>query len=65
MAKMFRKGKVIETIGELLECRTDRTGYVYYRDRPLAFSFIGHMTLFTVMGGLANQIFRKAIRRDK
>jgi len=63
MAKMFRKGKIIKTVDELLECRTDGSGYVFYRNRPICFSFVGHMNLFTILGGLANQNFRRAIRK--
>ena len=60
---MFKKGEVIRDVNQLLECRTDGSGYVFYKDRPLAFSFIGHMNLFTVIGGIAGERFRKAIRK--
>ena len=43
--------------------RTDGSGYVFYKGRPLAFSFVGHMNLFTVLGGIANQQFYRAVRK--
>lgn len=64
MAKMFRKGKIIDTIDELLECRTDGTPYVYWHDKLMHYSFLSSMPFRVVVSAIGIRVVRKAIKKQ-
>ena len=65
MAKIFRKGKQIESFDELLEARTNGSGWVFLNDKPLQMSFVGCMQFESVRVAVAEGRFYKAIRKGQ
>ena len=63
MAKMFRKGKQLLTFDQLLEARTDGTGYVYWRGKLMSTAFMENMNFGVVRQGLQLGVIHRAIRK--
>jgi len=62
--RKYRKGNVIDTIGELIP-RLKAGEYVYYRDRLLHPTFILNMTFATVIGAAYGQRIFRAILNEE
>ena len=60
----YRKGYAIFGESDLAH-ELKKGNWLYYRDKVIHPSFIGHMTFFTVMGGLKARIFNYAIDQQK
>ena len=62
--KMFRKGKLIDSVEELLECRKEGTFYVFWGDKPMHYSFLASMPFRIVLRAILRGKLSKAIRNN-
>jgi len=60
--KKYKPGQEIWDIDTLVKLLILHGEWVYYKDRPKHPEFILHMQLKTVIQGLTNQCFKRAIK---
>ena len=63
--KKFKQGEVISRIDDLMKILIINKEWVYYKNRPKHPEFILHMQLKTVILGLTNRCFKKAIKLEE
>lgn len=64
MMKRFRKDVPIISIPPLVQAVTNGH-YVFYKNRPLHPTFVLHMSLATVIGGIKGGLFYQAVENEK
>jgi hypothetical protein len=60
--KLFRKGEVIKTMDELLECRTNGVPWVYWNHKIMHYGFLSGMPFRTIFEAIKREILFKAVR---